>query len=238
MIGHAARALPWLRLAVAVVVMGALLGAVRYDPWTLWPLQGTAVGLLAGAVGWCLDEPAAAVADCLPRGLRWQTTVRGGGAVALVGLWSVGVWWCRDSLFGHPWSVWCQGVAASAVTLAVVLAQRAAGEPVPGQRWALVTVPTATAWALLHPAGDVLPVFPYGVEGAGTWQASTIGWATAGTLGLVVAATVLGDLHWSVRRARPGRFPGLGRSPLEGPDHHLHGHHAEQDAQQDGPGQR
>ena len=32
----------------------------------MWPLQGIAVGLLAGVAGFAYDEPAAAVVDTLP----------------------------------------------------------------------------------------------------------------------------------------------------------------------------
>jgi len=72
MIRHAARALPWPLLVATAILLVGLLRVVEQWPFTMWPLQGLAVGLLAGAVAFACDEPAAAVVDTLPRGLAWQ----------------------------------------------------------------------------------------------------------------------------------------------------------------------
>jgi hypothetical protein len=189
---YARRALPWGLVGVVAVLLVVLLVAVRLYAWTLWPLEGVAVGLLAGAVGWCLDEPAAVVVDATPRGLAWRTTARLVGVALLLTAWSVGVWLARDELFGHPWVVFLQGPVAAAVAAAWVTARRVAGEATPGQRWAVAVVPLMTAWALVRPFPRVLPVLPYGFDGSGgDWRASTVLWASAGVTCLGVLARLL-----------------------------------------------
>jgi len=179
-------------VAPSAVLIIVLLALVEHDPWRLWPLQGVAVGLLAAATGWSLDEPSAAVVDAAPRGLRWRTAARWPAIAVLLAAWSAGVWWARESAFGHPWQVGSQGVAAAAAAIAWVTARRASGLANPGQRWAMVIVPLAAAWALARPAARWIPVFPYGVgsEGA-SWTASAALWATTGAVSIVVVAVLL-----------------------------------------------
>ncbi len=189
---YARRALPWWLLSVVAVLLVTLLVAVRLYVWTLWPLEGVAVGLLAGAVGWCLDEPAAVVVDTTPRGLAWRTTARLGGVVLLLGAWSVGVWLARDQLFDHAPAVFLQGPAAAVVAAAWVTARRVAGEATPGQRLAVAVVPLMTAWALVRPFPRLLPLLPYGFGGGGgDWRASAVLWASAGLVCLGVLARLL-----------------------------------------------
>jgi hypothetical protein len=192
MVRHAARALPWPLIAAAGLLIAGLLAAVRCDNWTLWPLQGTAVGLLAGAVGWCLDEPAAAVVDPAPRGLAWRTLARSAGVAVLLAAWSVTVWWARDAFYGHPWAVLVQGWAAAAIAAAWVTGRRSAGEATPGQRWAIVAVPACTAWALVRPFGRQIPIFPYAYgDGHGDWSTSVAGWSVAGLIAAGLLALIL-----------------------------------------------
>jgi hypothetical protein len=192
MLRHAARGVPWSLIAAAALLIPGLLAFVRYDPWTLWPLQGTAVGLLAGAVGWCLDEPAAAVVDPLPRGLAWRTLARATGLAVLFVGWSAGVWWARPGLYGHPWAVFGQGLAAAAIATTWVTWRRAGGEASPGQRWAIVVVPATTAWALVKPLEKQLPVFPYAFGGEyGDWAVSAAGWTIIGLLACALLALIL-----------------------------------------------
>jgi hypothetical protein len=211
MLRHAGRAVPWILIAAASLLIVGLLGAVRYDNWTLWPLQGTAVGLLAGAVGWCLDEPAAAVVDPTPRGLAWRTIARACGIAVLLAAWSAAVWWARAAFYGHPWAVFTQGLAAAAVATAWVTWRRAGGEATPGQRWAIAIVPASTAWALVRPLPHHLPVFPYAFGGAyGDWTVSSAGWSITGlTATLLLAATLLRDGRpWYRSRGNHGRHAG------------------------------
>ena len=76
MVRYAARAVPWVRISLAAALVALLMELVRWNPWVLWPLEGTAVGLLAGATAWCFDESAAVVVDVAPRGLAWRTAAR------------------------------------------------------------------------------------------------------------------------------------------------------------------
>ena len=188
MLRHAARGVPWPLIGAAALLLPGLLALVGNDPWILWPLQGTAVGLLAGAVGWCLDEPAAAVVDPAPRGLAWRTAARTTGVVALLVAWSAGVWWARAGLHGHPWAVLGQGFAAAVAGVMWVTWRRARGEASPGRRWAITVVPLATAWALVRPIDQHLPVFPYADEG---WGASAAGWTATGLLAGVLLILIL-----------------------------------------------
>jgi hypothetical protein len=196
MIRVARLSLPWGRLAAAAVLLGVLMDGVRRWPWLLWPLEGIAVGLLAAAVAWCLDEPAGAVVDAAPRPLWWRTVARSAGIVALVGVWTVAVWSARHSLFGHPWDVWIQGMAGSAVGVAWATWRRSAGARTPGIAFAAGLVPVAALWALIRPLEGTIPVFPY-VDG--DWTTSTTGWIGVGLAASVCLALVLFDSRW--RRA-------------------------------------
>jgi hypothetical protein len=200
MIRVARFALPWRRLVAAAVLLCVLMDCVRRWPWSLWPLEGIAVGLLAAAVAWCLDEPAGAVVDAAPRPLWWRTVVRSAGIAGLVAVWTVAVWSARHSLFGHPWDVWIQGLTCSAVGVAWATWRRSTGVPSPGSAFAAGLVPVAAGWALLRPLGGTIPVFPYA---DGDWTTSTLGWIGTGLGALACLTLVLSDARWwRVRRLR------------------------------------
>ncbi|MCL1870276.1 MAG: hypothetical protein FWF90_07670 [Promicromonosporaceae bacterium] len=203
MLRHAGRAVPWALVAVAAVLVVGLLGLVRWRPWTLWPLEGVAVGLLAAAAGWCLDEPAAAVVDVAPRGLAWRTATRAPGIGVLVLAWAGGVRWAGDALFGHPLDVLQQGGAGVLVAMAWTTWRRAAGESSPGGRWALTVVPLAAGWALVRPWPDAVPVFPFGPDAG--WRASAVGWSAAtGLAGAALAVVLTLDGVPELGQRRPG----------------------------------
>ena len=204
MLHYAGRAVPWSLVAVSSLLVVGLLGAVRLDQWTLWPLQGTAVGLLAAAVGWCFDEPAAAVVDPAPHGLAWRTLARAGGVAVLLAAWSIGVWWARAQVFGHPWAVFGQGISAALVATAWVTWCRMGGASIPGQRWAVTIIPFTTAWALITPLQRQLPVFPYAFGGPyGDWTTSSLGWSAAGLIaGVLIALTLACERPSSSRFGR------------------------------------
>jgi hypothetical protein len=210
---YAARAVPWTQVALAAGLVLVLMDVVRRWPWTMWPLEGTAVGLLAGAAAWCFDEPSAAVVDSAPRSLLWRTTARSGGVVLLLAAWAAAVFIARDSLFGHPWEVAFQGVAAVLAVVAYTIWRRAGGDPNPGLQAALMVVPVATAWALIRPFSEALPVFPYadGSTDFGDWGVSLAGWAVVAGCGVVLLAAALTDVRWwstrSIRPTRRTRFP-------------------------------
>jgi hypothetical protein len=193
MVRVAIHSLPWGRLAAAAVLLGILMEGVRRWPWTLWPLEGIAVGLLAAAVAWCLDEPAGAVVDAVPRPLWWRTAARAAGIAGLVALWGLAVWWSRDSLFGHSRAVWTQGLAGSVVGAAWATWRRSIGVRTPGVAFAAALVPVVALWALVRPFGRSVPVFPY-VDG--DWDLSTTGWLWLAAAAAVWLALVLADARW------------------------------------------
>lgn len=197
MVRYGARAVPWVRVIVAAVLVVLLMELVRWNPWVLWPLEGTAVGLLAGATAWCFDESAAVVVDVAPRSLAWRTAARTPAVLGLALVWCTVVWHAGDqALFGQSARVLVEGLVALAVGAAYAGWRRAGGEPMPGLALTTALVPLASAWALLRPFDAILPVFPYGTTSAGDWAASTTGWLVLGAVALVVLAAALSDARW------------------------------------------
>jgi hypothetical protein len=193
-IRHGVRAVPWLRVGLAGALVVVLMELVRWNPWLLWPLEGTAVGLLAAASAWCFDEPAAAVVDTLPRGMAWRAAARAPALVVLLGTWTVVALHAGDEvLFGHSGAVVVQGLAAMVLGSALATWSRGRGEATPGLRIAVVVVPVSTAWALVRPLQRALPVFPYGTSSAAAWHTSTLVWV----LLAVMAASVVGWRAWA-----------------------------------------
>lgn len=206
MLGHAARAVPWGRVALAAGLVVLLMDLVRRDPWALWPLQGTAVGLLAGATAWCFDDVAVAVVDTAPRGLAWRAAARSPAVLVLVLAWVLAVHRTGDDAgFGHPRAVLVQGLVAITVGAAVACWRRARGEEAPGLVFAGVVVPAVTAWALVRPFDEQLAVFPYGTTSATGWHLSTVGWAVTGALAAALLVAALADAPWWRLRVSPGR---------------------------------
>ena len=192
MIRYAIRALPWPLLVTVATVVLALMEVVRRWPWTMWPLEGCAVGLVAAGAAWCCDEPAAAVVDSAPRSLLWRTTARLLGVCVLLGVWVLSVALARDSLFQHPVEVALQGVIASAAAFAWATWRRSRGTGTPGGLLAAGIVPVVTFWAVARPLPQSLPVFPYttSVELGGDWEVSLVIWlvVAAAATALLIAA--------------------------------------------------
>jgi hypothetical protein len=180
---HAARALPWPLLAATAALLYALLSAVEQWPYQVWPLQGLAVGLLAGMAAFAYDEPAAAVVDTLPRGLGWRTTARSLGVLLLLGFWCLAVVSTRSAYFGHAGTVAWQGLAATVAVVATVSHLRRRGVASPATVVATGVVGAVAYLALLRPLEDDLPLFPY--TGAGSWDGSRDLWTA-----VLVAAAV------------------------------------------------
>ncbi len=205
MVRYAARAVPWVRVSLAAVLVVLLMELVRWNPWVLWPLEGTAVGLIAGAAAWCFDESAAVVVDVAPRSLAWRTAARTPAVLVLAVVWcGVVAHAGDDALFGRSAGVLVEGLAALAVGSAYASWRRAWGESTPGLVLATAVVPLTSAWALVRPLESRLPVFPYGTSSAGDWATSTVGWVILGSLALVFLAAALSDAPWwSVRFPTP-----------------------------------
>jgi hypothetical protein len=205
MVRYAARVTRTHGTALAAVLVVLLMELVRWKPWMLWPLEGTAVGLLAGASAWCFDESAAGVVDVAPRSLAWRTSARTPAVLGLTLVWCAVVWHAGDrALFGQSLNILPQGLVAIAIGAGYAGWRRAWGEPTPGLVLATAVVPLTSAWALVRPLETRLPVFPYGSSSASDWTTSTVGWLTLGTLALIVLAAALSDPPWwSVRVLRP-----------------------------------
>jgi hypothetical protein len=174
MVRHAARALPWPLLGAAALLLAMLLRAVQQWPYTVWPLQGIAVGLLAGIAAFAYDEPAAAVVDTLPRGLAWRTAARSVGIVLLLGWWLAAIAATRSGYFGHALDVALQGVAATVGVVAVTTALRRNGLASPATALASAVVSVAALVALARPLEERLPLFPY--TAYGSWDSSRNLW--------------------------------------------------------------
>jgi hypothetical protein len=197
MAGYVARAVPWTRVALAAALVVVLMELVRWNPWILWPLEGTAVGLLAGATAWCFDEASASVVDTSPRGLAWRTMARIPGPLLLVVTWTAVVLHAGSaSTFGHGTEIWVQGVAGSSAGAAYTSWRRSCGEASPGLRFATAVVPATTAWALLRPFDRHLPIFPYATTSPGGWDHSATGWVALSIAAVVVLSVVLADARW------------------------------------------
>lgn len=194
MVQYAVRAVPWTRLVLALITLAALLEVVRRWPWTMWPLQACAVGLVAAAGAWCLDEPGAAVVDAAPRSLGWRTAGRSIALGAVLAAWLALVWWSRDSLFGHAADVALQGVAALVLVSALVTWARSGGVTTPGTTAATTVVPTAAFLGLVRPFAEEVPFFPYGPDD--DWALSRGLWAALLAVGITVGLAALADTRW------------------------------------------
>lgn len=205
MIRHAARAVPWAVIAAGVGLVWLLLLVVERWPYSTWPLQGTAVGVLAATAAWCFDEPAAAVVDTLPRHLGWRTAARGTGVLLVVVLWGLALWQTHAGYFGHAHDVAWQGVAAALLAVAVVTMRRSRGAATPARAVAAAVVSVALFVALVRPLEAQLPLFPF--TSAGDWGTSRALWTSAGVAALTMLALVGRSGHQArtlsvVRRSR------------------------------------
>jgi hypothetical protein len=180
---HAARAVPWPLLAAAGVLLYGLLRAVQQWPFQVWPLQGLAVGLLAGIAAFAYDEPAAAVVDTLPRGLAWRTAARSLGVALLLGWWLVAVTLTRDAFFGHALAIAWQGLVATVVVVATTAHLRRRGTASPASVVGTVAVAATMFWGLARPFEKRLPIFPFTSDGH--WSDSRTLWTA-----VLVATTI------------------------------------------------
>lgn len=193
---YAARAVPWLLAGAGGAMIVGLMALVGRWPWVMWPLEGTALGLLAGVVAWANDERCAAIVDTLPRSLRWRTLARSVVVALMLAVWIACLLAQRHRLPPHLPLFALQGLAAAAVALAVTVWRRAAGSAEPGRTFASVIIPTSAALALIRPAARRLPLFP--IWPGEDWARSTAIWTTVFGASLVVLALALRE-----RDARP-----------------------------------
>jgi hypothetical protein len=201
MIRHAARAVPWAVVAVGIGLVPLLLLIVERWPYQMWPLQGTAVGVLAATTAWCFDEPAAAVVDTLPRHLGWRTAARCTGVLLIVVVWGLAVGQTHTGYFGHARDVAWQGVAAVLLAVAVVTWRRSRGAATPARAVAAAVVPIAMFAALVRPFEAHVPVFPYTLMG--DWASSRVLWTWAAVAALTMFLALVSD-H-PIRQGLPTR---------------------------------
>jgi hypothetical protein len=160
-------------------------------PRVMWPLQGTAIGLLAGTAAWSMDERAAAVVDSLPRPLRWRTASRGLATVPLALTWSACVLLPAGRLPPHTKLFLVQGLAALLFAVALVTMRRAHGHAEPGARFAALVIPATALFALARPIPQRLPLFP--IWPSERWELSLALWSTLAlaSAGALVAGVIL-----------------------------------------------
>ncbi len=176
-IGYAARVLPGRLSVVSCAMIIGLMSLVAAWPWVMWPLQGTAVGVIAATVAWAMDERAAAIVDTLPRSLRWRTAARALVVVPLLGVWIATVVLMRDRIPPHLDLFAVQGIVAVIGALGVTISRRISGIAEPGRSIAAYTLAAATALALARPLSRWLPLFP--VWPADNWLLSDAIWLIA-----------------------------------------------------------
>jgi hypothetical protein len=186
---YVVRAVPWRAATGAGVLLVGLLAALSLRVTRLWPVEGCALGLLAGAAAWCFDEPAAEVVDVAPRSLAWRTFARTSGVAWLVLWWALAVWLVRGTFHGHAAAVLCHGAAAALFVTAAVTWRRAAHAARPGIATAAAVTSTAVVLALVRPYPRQLPLFPY-VYG-GPWTAAAQWWGSVALLGAAVLTIAL-----------------------------------------------
>jgi hypothetical protein len=196
MIRHAARAVPWAVIALGIGLVPFLLLIVERWPYELWPLQGTAVGVLAATTAWCFDEPAAAVVDTLPRHLGWRTAARCTGVLLILVVWGLAIGQTHTGYFGHSRDVAWQGLVAVLLTVAVVTWRRSRGVATPATTVAAAVVPFAMFVALVRPFEAHVPLFPY--TSTGDWAASRVLWTCAAVGALTMFPALVSD--WSIRQ--------------------------------------
>jgi hypothetical protein len=205
-IRYAARAVPWRLVATNCALVTAMMAMVATWPRVMWPLEGTAVGLLAGTAAWSMDERAAAIVDSLPRPLQWRTAARSLALVPLAGTWSACVLLAARRLPPHTVLFLIQGLAGLLFAVGFVTVERADGRAEPGARFAAIAIPASALFALARPIPQVLPLFP--IWPSERWDLSLVLWSTLAVtsafvlLGGVRAPLVRHRAPSSVQRAR------------------------------------
>jgi hypothetical protein len=158
---YAIRVTPWLMLVASCGVIVGLMALVAAWPSIMWPLEGAAIGVIAGTVAMALDERCAAIVDTLPRGLVWRSTARAALVVPmLLAVWLGCLFAWQHRLPAHSGLFALQGVAAAGTALAFAVWSRATGSAEPGAPFAAAVIPVTMGLALLRPWTRWLPLFP------------------------------------------------------------------------------
>jgi hypothetical protein len=190
-IAYASRAIPWTLVLVCSAVATVAMALVAAWPRVVWPLEGAAVGLLAGAAAWSMDEVTAEVVDAAPRPLWWRTAARALGLVPLALAWVGSVLVARQRLPPHAGLFLLQGLAAIVLAVAFVAWRRGRGEAAPGARIGAAAIGVATTWALIRPFPDRVPVFP--IWEFERWGTSLALWSAVACASVALLVAVLGS---------------------------------------------
>jgi hypothetical protein len=182
-------------LGVMMAMISTLLVVVALWPYTMWPLHGTAVGLIAGTSAWAVDETAARIVDVAPRPLWWRHVARATTPLLLAVAWASMHVVVRNRLPDHLWFFVLQGVTAAALGFATGALLRSTGRAEPGQWIASFICPLTLGVALAKPLDEHAPMFP--VWPHDDWARSAAIWSAAAVVAVIFAVQTLR------REARP-----------------------------------
>jgi hypothetical protein len=214
-------AVAWPPLIATLALTVVAVEETGRDPWRLWPMQGIAVALLVAAAAWCLEEPVPEVARTTPRQLAWTLRARALGLVPAAGTWVLAALALGGELFGHRGGVLVQGLVGALAVVGAVALALAVGARRPGRAVVVGVVPVLLALAVVRPAAERLPVFPYGPTGP--WEQSRTLWAVVAVGALLALVLGMAEAPWWAVRRSLGRgratacgTMGAGRRPSSG----------------------
>jgi hypothetical protein len=181
----------WVMLAVTVLLTVALLSIVAQWPYTMWPLHGAAIGLMAGTAAWATDETSARIVDVAPRPLWWRSAARSVTPVVLAAVWTMSHLAVRDRFPAHLGVFILQGVAAVLLGFTCASWLRGRGRAEPGQWIASFACPVTLGIALAKPWSNHAPLFPLWPHD--NWTRSVLIWGGALLTAALVGAWTLWD---------------------------------------------
>ena len=186
---YARAATPWAMLGITSALIVMLLTIVSRWPYTMWPLHGTAIGLLAGTSAWAVDETTARIIDGAPRPLWWRSAARAVTPMILTVVWASMHLGIRNRLPDRLSLFMLQGVTSAALGFAAACTLRARGRSEPGQWIASFVCPLTLGVALARPLHDQAPLFP--VWPHDNWTRSTVIWSSAALIAVLLAVRTL-----------------------------------------------
>jgi hypothetical protein len=186
----------WAMLGTTMALTVGLLTIVARWPYTMWPLHGGVIGLIAGTSAWAADEACATVVDVTPRPLWWRSAARATTPLVLAATWITVHLAAGRRLPDHLDLLLLQGVTAAMLGFAGATLLRGRGLAEPGQWIASFASPLTLGIALAKPWSGHAPLFP--VWPHENWARSTIIWSAASLAALACALWAI----WSDSRPR------------------------------------
>ncbi len=200
MLRYSMRILPLPELYAGGLALLALFWLLDRWPQQMWQTAGMAAALAGALAGYLFDEPAASIVDTAPRPRWWRTAARLLPAALLTLLWVAAASLVDPQNIGRSDVLRLQGVGAILLGVAVTTWLRRRGRCSPGLVVASTLLPVLTYAAVMNPIEDVLPLFPYGPEGA--WASSRMLWIGLASLAGVAAAASCLEGPSSLSRAQ------------------------------------